>query len=424
MNTQADGVRRGAVVNLLTRSANLGLLLAITALVARIGPAAQGIFMLFTSVEGLMLALFSGFGVVLARRLSHHQDASRGWLTAMVMACVLLGTLAAAVLAAWAAWGPSAYASLWLLVPVAPLLLLPANLQGWWLGRGQMTPMAKATLAAPLLAAVAFVALAAASALTLPTALASWVVAKAVVAVALMAVFVKARRFAAPDAPALWADGRFIATIGVTNLIGLLNYRVGLFMVERLLGLDATGVYSIAVVAAELLWFVSGSLTQAVYSRIGSPDAAQSAALTLRAARVAVLGLAVCAPLVALVAQGVVPMLLGEAYRPALLPLVLLLPGTLLFGAASAFSAYFTNHAGRPQVPAQVALLSLLANALACAWLVPLWGLAGAAVAASVAYGMSVAVLAWRFAKAAGWPVGQLWRAVPPGGAGRDTAER
>ena len=51
----------------------------------------------------------------------------------------------------------------------------------------------------------------------------------------------------------LWG---FIATIGVTNLIGLLNYRVGLFVVERQLGLADTGVYSIAVVVAELLWFV------------------------------------------------------------------------------------------------------------------------------------------------------------------------
>ena len=80
---------------------------------------------------------------------------------------------------------------------------------------------------------------------------------------------------------ALRAELPFIATIGLTNLIGLLNYRVGLFVVERFLGLSATGVYSIAVVVAELLWFVSGSLTQTVYGRIGTPDATRAAATTL-----------------------------------------------------------------------------------------------------------------------------------------------
>ena len=43
--------------------------------------------------------------------------------------------------------------------------------------------------------------------------------------------------------------------------------------------------------------------------------------------------------------------------------MALLLPGVLLFGGASALSAYFTNHAGTPQVPAQGAATSLGVNA-------------------------------------------------------------
>jgi O-antigen/teichoic acid export membrane protein len=237
-----------------------------------------------------------------------------------------------------------------------------------------------------------------------------------IVGVGVVALLWRGGRLAAPDFGALGAEARFIGTIGVTNLIGLLNYRIGLFVVERVLGLSATGVYSIAVVVAELLWFVSGSLTQAVYGRIGTPDRARAAAITVRVVQLSLAALVATAPLLWAVASLVVPRALGEAYRASLPLLALLLPGVLLFGGASALSAYFTNHAGRPQVPAQVAGLSLALNAGLAFVLVPAWGMAGAAVAASVSYAVAVGVLVLRFAAHAGLapaavlrPGPQLW---------------
>ena len=199
-----------------------------------------------------------------------------------------------------------------------------------------------------------------------------------------------------------------MATIGITNLISLLNYRVGLFVVERVMGLSATGVYSIAVVAAELLWLVSSSLTQATYSRIGTPDRATAAATTLRVVQLSVVALLLAAPALWLAARSLVPWLLGPVYAPSVALLAVLLPGVLLFGGASALSAYFTNHAGAPEVPARVAALSLVLNGgLAALW-VPIWGMAGAALSASLAYTVCVVLLAWLFARHAGLPPSAL----------------
>lgn len=405
-----DSVKRGTLVNLATRGAGVAAVLGITALVARVSPEAQGTFAIFTSVEGLLLALLSGFGIALARRVSHHGEEPRGWVGAMVLVLLGLGMAAGAVLWALSAFGPEAYRWLWLLALAAPLLLLSPNLAGWWLGQGRMVPMARTSLAPPC---IALLLLAGAWLLGqggVPQVLAAWVGAKLLVALVLLVLFRRSGRLGAPDFDALRGDWGFIATIGVTNLIGLLNYRVGLFVVERQLGLADTGVYSIAVVVAELLWFVSGSLTQAVYGRIGTPDGERAAATTVRVVQLGVTALLVAAPLLWLLAALLLPRVLGAAYAGSLLPLALLLPGALLFGGASAFSAYFTNHAGRPQVPAQVAGLSLLVNG-GLAWLlVPRLGMAGAALAASAAYTVSVAVLAWRFAVAAGWPLRRVWR--------------
>ena len=400
-----DSVARGTLVNLATRLLGVALVLAVTAMVARVGTEAQGAFALFTSVEGVLLALGSGFGVALARRISHHGERPRGLAAATALACLAGGAVAGLVLLALSRIGPPAYAWLWLLALAAPLVLLAPNLQGLWLGEGRMVPMARLALAPPLLTLVMLLAWALWQPLSLGPVLAGWVLAKALVGVVLVAWLWRQGQLAAPDLKALRAQLPFIATIGVTNLISLLNYRVGLFVVERVLGLSATGVYSIAVVLAELLWFVSGSLTQAAYGRIGTPDRARSAAITVRVMQLGVAALLLGAPALWLAAWLLVPWLLGEAYAASLLPLALLLPGVLLFGAAGSLSAWFTNQAGRPQVPAQVAALSLVVNAALALLLVPRAGTAGAAWAASLAYAVAVMVLAWRFARHAGVPL-------------------
>ena len=414
-----DSVARGTLVALATRIAALVGVLLITVVTARLGTAQQGAFALFTSVEGVLLALLSGFGVALARRVSHHGEQPRALLSAMLLCGVGIGLLAAGVLWAVSQWGPPAYASLWLLALGAPLLLLAPNAVGWWLGEGRMTPIARLTLAPPWLALAALGVLWSLQFTGLWSVLAAWVGAKGVVGLVLVWVLWRSRRLAAPGWAALRDELPFVTTIGVTNLISLLNYRVGLFVVERVMGLSATGVYSIAVVAAELLWFVSSSLTQAAYSRIGTPDRATAAATTVLVVQLSVAALLLAAPLLWLAARALVPWLLGPAYTPSVALLAVLLPGVLLFGGASALSAYFTNHAGAPEVPARVAATSLVLNgALSLAW-VPMWGMAGAALAASVSYAACVGLLAWRFVRHAGLPLSavllpgpHLWRDV------------
>ena len=398
---------RASLVNLGSRLLAVALGLALMLFTARLGPSAQGAFALFLAVESVLLATGSGFGVALARRLSHHGEPPGALATAAVVACLLLGSMAA--LALWGAsrWGGSGYAALAWLALAAPLMLLPGNLSGLWLGQGRMGPLAVLMLAPPALTLLG-IGLAhlwqPGSGLTVV--LAAWVLAR--VAVALVTAWAARReaRLAWPGLPAVQAawrqEGRFVAVIGLTNLVSLLNYKVDLFLVERFLGLGPTGVYSIAVAVAELLWLVSSAVTTAAYARIGQPDRAAATALTLRAMHASVwLLLALCPPLW-LLAKLVVPTLLGPAYQPALAALALLLPGVALYGAASALSAWFTNHAGRPQVPAWLATGSLLINIGVSLWAIPRFGLQGAALATSFSYAVTIVVGLSLFVRAAG----------------------
>jgi O-antigen/teichoic acid export membrane protein len=211
-----------------------------------------------------------------------------------------------------------------------------------------------------------------------------------------------------PTGPA-W---RFVAVIGATNLLSLLNYRATLFLLERQGGLAEAGVYSVALQVAELLWLLSSAVTVSAYHRIGAPDAAQAAATTLRAVRFNLGATLAAAPLLYLAADWALPRVLGPAYAAALQPLALLLPGIAGYAAASSLSAYYTHHLGRPQWSAGIAGLSLGLTLLIAAWSIPRFGAAGAALATSLAYTLAIAVALRAFLRDAGLGWGALLR--PP----------
>ena len=407
-------IARGTLINLGARAAAIALGVSITVLTARIGTEAQGQFALLTSVETLLLALFSGFGLALARRVSHGGELPQHVVGATLWACVGLGTLCAALLAGASMASSGPYRMLWILALSAPLLLLPGNLSGLWLGQGRMGPLGLVTVAGPLLTLVFFagfwIAEPSLTADKILAVLVSWALARLAVGLAVLGRFRSQAAAAGPGWSALRRDLRFIAIIGLTNLIGLMNYRSDLFLVEHYLGLAPTGVYSIAIMVAELLWLLSSAVTQASYARVGTPDRAVAARFVVRIVHANLVVLLLVAPFLYLAARFVLPWLLGPGYDGAPLLLAVLLPGVMAYGAASPLSAYFTNHAGRPQVPAAVAGLSLLINVALCIALIPRIGLMGGAVATTVAYLLSVAVMMLLFVRHAGIGIGVLAR--------------
>ncbi|NML15099.1 lipopolysaccharide biosynthesis protein [Azohydromonas caseinilytica] len=408
------GLARGASLNLLARVATVALGLALMVHVARLGPAVQGAFALFVTVESVLLTLGSGFGLALARRISHHQEAPGGGLRRWLLVSVGFGAVAALVLLAMAAQARSApYDRLHLMALAAPLLLLVSTASGLWLGQGRMGPMNLPQVAAPALVLGALLLLPRQGEDLLGPVLAAWVAAKALVGVGTAAA---ALRAAPAQAPQPWRavrrDARFVLEIGVTNVVSLLNYRVTLFLVERHEGLAAAGVYSVAVQVAELLWLLSSALTMSAYHRIGQPDTAGAARTSRQAARLNMAVAAVAAPLLWGGAALALPRVLGPAYAGVLPPLAALLPGIAAYAAASSLSAFFTNHLGRPHLSGLIAALSLALNTLGCLLAVPRWGALGAAASTSAAYLCAIGV-AWLLFR----------QAAQPGAAGAGVAQ-
>lgn len=400
---------RGAAVNLAARLAAVALGLAILTVVARRGPAVQGAFALFAAVESLLLALFSGLGLLLAREVSHRRADPAPLLAAVLRAAAALGVGAGLLLGAAAYFADAEpYRHLWLLALAAPFLLLVPTASGLWLGSGRMGRLNAPQVLAPLLVLALLWRAPVGDGAVAPV-LAAWVIGKSVVGLATGTAARLEAGAAAPARAALRSSARFVATIGLTNLVSLLNYRATLFLLERAAGLAEAGVYSVAVQVAELLWLLSSAVTISAYHRIGTPDSTVAALTTLHAVRVNLLATVLAAPLLYLGASALVPMLLGERYARALAPLALLLPGIAAYAAASSLSAYYTNHCGRPQWSAGIAGLSLALTVALAAWTIPAHGAAGAAMATSLAYTAAIAFALRLFLRDAQLPWRALW---------------
>lgn len=404
-----SNIVRGSLINIATRIAVVAMGLGITLVTARLGTQQQGTFALFTAVESILLMLFSGFGIALARRVSHHRERPGGLAGAIVIFCVAAGSLASCVLLGISVYGPPGYSVLWILAFAAPLLLIAPNLSGIWLGLGRMGALARISLAAPMLTLLGVgLAFVLGMGPSLATVLWSWVLAKMVVGAGALVAARRSHWLGKPDFGAMKPELSFVATIGATNLVGLMNYKIDLFLVQHFLGLSATGIYSIAVIAAELLWFVSSSVTQAAYARIGTPDNTEASRIVIRVVHGSFLALLMASPVLWATASILLPWLLGEEYRPAIAVLAVLLPGVLVYGAASALSAYFTNHAGRPLISAALASMSLAINFILSWVLIPQLGMVGGAIATSVSYLVSIMVAFWIFLRLSGTPVRTL----------------
>lgn len=184
---------------------------------------------------------------------------------------------------------------------------------------------------------------------------------------------------------------RFSLLAGVSSGVSFLGYRADQFVVGHFEGTGGVGVYSGAVLIAEAVWQFSGSLSLATYARIGGLEQAEAAALTARVMRhTVVILLVVCGTLFAFA-----DIIVGVVFKPEFAPMAgslrILLPGTLLYGLASAFSGYYTYQRGKPWAAAVVAGAGLAIDLVLAVILVPRMGVNGAALASSIAY--SVAIL-------------------------------
>jgi len=184
------------------------------------------------------------------------------------------------------------------------------------------------------------------------------------------------------------------AGMGAVQVVNLLSYRIELFILDRHEGLAEIGIYSVAMQAAEAMWLLPAAVASAVTAPAIHDDEPGAVRLVRRAALRALGLTAAVAALVGVAAPFVLPAVLGEAFEGSVRPLLLLLPGIVLYAPVSVLVVYLSVRHGRPRLSVLVSLLGMAVTLGLSLVLVPEHGVPGAAVASTLGYAAGGA-LAW-----------------------------
>ncbi len=214
-------------------------------------------------------------------------------------------------------------------------------------------------------------------------------------------------------APQLPAFMRYALQSFRGNLAGLLFLRSSLIMLGSFAPIAQAGIYSIAIVFADVALMMPNTLTNILLPRLAGQNPALIAARVAAAARYAFAGALALALMIGCGAFLIVPVGFGEAFRPAAPVALLLCIGAALGTPGMILSVYF-NAREQPETPATAAWIGcgvVIAGSLA---LVPFAGAVGAAVATGIARtAMSLFIIA-RFCRASGlnWRASLVFQAT------------
>jgi len=391
-------------------------------LVARsLGPSGKGVVMLASTVAGYSTTMLGlGIDVALVHFAGRAPETARSLARLAIRFGVALGILAAIagtilLVTVYRARIPDSVLP-WavLLVALGPVWLVTSYFQSIVVGIGRLVEVSVIQFANAVLTLVGAVLLVVAVGLG-PD---GWLAVLAVVFVvsgALTAIAsVKARVLPTEPQARGGYTYRLVAGYGMRAYLGTLlqglNYRLDFFLVAFFLPIAQAGLYSVSVAATEMLWVVPNNLGSVLMQRAASLPPRQSDQLTRAITRITSLFLFVSSIGLALLARPLVTRVFGGAFRGAVTPLILLLPGTWALGLWKNVTNDLIGR-GYPQAKAISAGLSAAATVLLDLFLIPRFGINGAAAASSTAYLLAFGVSLIQYESATG--TGPLSLIVP-----------
>ena len=167
-------------------------------------------------------------------------------------------------------------------------------------------------------------------------------------------------------------------------------YHVDVLMLELFTTSETVGYYKAALVMAQFLWFVPKSvqaiLIQSTADLWANDRIEEINSISSKVTRYTALISLLLAIGLAALAQDVVPLYYGADFAPAVVPLLLLLPGTIGFAVARPLLA-ITHAKGAMGIMIGATGVSAGLNLVLNLILIPPFGMAGAAIATSIGYG-------------------------------------
>jgi O-antigen/teichoic acid export membrane protein len=176
-----------------------------------------------------------------------------------------------------------------------------------------------------------------------------------------------------------------------------LQHRVDVLLVSYFLSIRDVGVYSVAVTIAELLWYVPYAVGPVLLPHIAASSEEHARRVTPAFCR-ACLTLNMILGLMLFSGSAILIPIVLPAFKASIPVLWLLFPGTVFATLFKILSADFTGR-GRPLDAFYPALVALVLEALAGLFVIPSYGISGAAILVSAAYIFNSAIVVWFYCR-------------------------
>lgn len=202
--------------------------------------------------------------------------------------------------------------------------------------------------------------------------------------------------------PAIFSEVALYSLKGFAgNVIQLLNYRLDVFLINFFLSPLNVGIYSAAVMLAEMIWYVPNAVGYVLFPKISASDKATADRITPQISRISLaITLAAGTALLAL-APMLIRLLFGERFSAAAAPLHILVPGVIALGLTKVLGNDLAAR-GKPEYPAITSALAMTISATAGVLSIPSYGIAGAAAATSFSYCASALTISLIYKKHTG----------------------
>ena len=195
---------------------------------------------------------------------------------------------------------------------------------------------------------------------------------------------------------------RFGRLSSLASLATYFSVRIDVFIVSAMLSAVSLGNYTLAIAVGELMWQVSRAISWSSYGRIATASFADGAAIAARVSRLVIALEIVSAAIAFTVGPWLVTLVYGAAFAAARVPLRILLPGMAVYAADSILSYFLSVRANRPGLIVRIELITLSVCAIVTFATIGRFGIAGAAIATTVAYAISFGAKATFFVRLTG----------------------
>jgi O-antigen/teichoic acid export membrane protein len=178
-----------------------------------------------------------------------------------------------------------------------------------------------------------------------------------------------------------------------------MNYRIDIFLMERLSTFRETGFYALGVNIAELVFQIPMALWVIVVTRAANATDQQAMTHTvLKLLRVAFLFAFAGSVALFFVAPYAVRWIYGDKFIPSIGVVQTILPGILFIVVFKVLNGHLSG-IGKPYIAALCFIPSILLNIGLNIWWIPLYGAMGAVMATNITYTLGAIVLLFVYAR-------------------------